>query len=325
MRTPGVVTWQRLSRGRRMVLVALVLGLAVGLLVAPFAYDAAVQPDPDRVAIVPIAGTMDGQNAADVTQRLTEVRQDRSVDAVVLVVNSPGGLSTAGEEIYQQVQRTAEEKPMVAVVDSVAASAGYKAMLPADEIYAKPASTVGSVGVILQRPEPVGPIDGVITSGPDKIDGQDTRGYEYSAEMIGAAFSDTVMDHRGDQLELTREEVEHARIYSGIEGERLGWVDGISDIQGAIQAAADNAELDEYTVRTYPYRVEVAFLDRSTYAAANQPEQRMITIDELVTPEADRVLPEVYMLPATAFPAGEVENDTTVNVTVVEGGEHDGE
>ena len=326
MRTPGAVTWRRLSRGQQMVVMAVVIGLVLGLLVAPFAYEAAVQPAPDRIAIVPIAGVMDGANAADVTQRLIEVRNDRSVDAVVLVVNSPGGLATAGEEIYQQVKRTSDEKPMVAVVDSVAASAGYKAVLPADEIYAKPASTVGSVGVILQPPPPTGPIDGVITSGPDKIGGQDVRGYEHSTAVIAAAFSEVVMDHRGDSLELTREEVEHARIYSGLEGAQLGWIDGIADIQGAIQAAADLAELDSYVVTALPYRTEIAFLDRSTYAAADQPEQRLMTIDELVSPAEDRVLPEIYMLPATAFSSQSAATIAETNTSMVgSGGASDGE
>lgn len=325
---PGIGRMRSLSAGRKVVIVALVLGLAFGLLIAPLAFEATVETSPDRIAVVPIVGVMDGSNTQDVTRRLTRARQDPSIDAVVLFVDSPGGLAVAGEEIFMQVERTAQEKPVVATVGLRAASAGYKAMLPAEEIYVKPASSVGSVGTILLRPEPVDPVDRLIESGPQKFDGDTPRGYEYNVQMIGQSFSRTVMEYRGDRLELTRAELEHARIYNGIEGVELGLVDGISDTQGAIQAAAELAELDSYDVTVMEYETEVRFLDRAAYTASTQPNKSMVTIDELVDPDGGEVVPTALMLPSAAISDLVVAeaNATPVNASTEDpGGDSDAE
>lgn len=321
MAGPGTTRFRSLSPGRKVLLTALVLGLVLGLLVAPFAYEATVDPRPDRIAVVPIVGVLEAQNTQDVIQRLEQARQDPSVEAVVIVVNSPGGFAVDGEEVFMAVERTAQKKPVVASVGLQAASAGYKATLPADEIYAKPASSVGSVGSILVRPEPVPPIEVMIETGPQKVDGQTPRGWEHGSEMIGGTFADTVIDYRGDQLQLSREELAHARIYTGIEGVELGLIDGISDTQGAIQAAADLAGLQGFEVSMMEYETEVRFLDRAAYTASTQPNKSMVSIEELVDTDGNEVVPTQLMLPAAAFgklAEAEEAEGATENVTDAE-------
>lgn len=308
MATPGTSAYRSLSPGRRAFVVALVLGLTVGLAVAPFAYDAASEPTPDRVAVIPIVGTIDGQNAADVTNRLIEARMDPTIQAVVLAINSPGGLAVAGEEIFMQVDRTAQEKPVVAVSSTMVASAGYKASLPADELHVKPNTIVGSIGTLFIRPDPIDPAEPIIHTGPRKLDLDTPRGHEYSTEQSGDSFVKTVVDYRGENLTLGEDELAHARVYSGVEAVHYGLADELGDVQGAIQAAADMAGLETYQVTRMNYETDVRFLDQTNYAHSTQENKTMIEVDYLIDAPNDRIVPQVLMLPHAAV-AGEF-NDT---------------
>ena len=313
MQSPGRARLQRLSPGRQVILLALCLGLVVGLAVSPFAYQASLEPSPNEIAVVPIVGTLDGQNSADVIQRLTEARMDSSVDAVVLVISSPGGLAVAGDEIFMQVDRTAQEKPVIAVADAMAASAAYKAAVPADEIYVKPHSMVGSVGSIFVRPDPIDPSEPVIHTGPHKLHLDTPRGHEYASQRGAANFLDIVMEYRGDELTISEEELAHARVYLGTEAVQYGLADDIADLQGGIQAAAELAELDSYTVRTMGYESEVRFLDRTNYAQSIQENKSMIGIDELIDSQDQRIMPQVLMLPHAAVVGQVNTTDAPVN------------
>src|SRR5215475_5199214 len=75
-----------------------------------------------------------------------------SAKAVIVHINSPGGTTSGSEELHDSLMRIKDEKPMVVVVDGLAASGGYIAALGADHIVAGETSLVGSIGVIFQFP-----------------------------------------------------------------------------------------------------------------------------------------------------------------------------
>lgn len=297
MVAPESARFESLSPFRKAVTVAVVLGLVIGLALAPIAYDLAAEPTVDRVAVVPIEGVLAGGNTQDVVERLIEARQDPSVKAVVLRINSPGGLAVDGEEIFQQVERTAQVKPVVASIGLQGTSAAYLAALPADEIYVRSSSSVGSVGAILIRPSPIDPIDVVVQTGPMKLVGDSPRGYEYRTETVGKTFAGLVLEYRTGKIELSSAELRHARVYTGVDGVELGLVDGVTDTQGAIQSAADLADLDRYEVQFFEYDTEVQFLDRAAYSHSTVDNKRMIGLDELVDTDGKEVVPTVVMLP----------------------------
>lgn len=87
----------------------------------------------------------------DLTARLQKARDDQSVKAVILRINSPGGTVTASDVMYREVRRFAAEsgKPVVASLDEIAASGGYFLALSSDYIVAEPTSITGSIGVII--------------------------------------------------------------------------------------------------------------------------------------------------------------------------------
>ena len=84
--------------------------------------------------------------------RLTEFADNESVKAIVVRINSPGGSVSASQEIYREIRRVREEssKPVIASLDTVAASGGYYIAVGCDSIVANPGSITGSIGVIAQ-------------------------------------------------------------------------------------------------------------------------------------------------------------------------------
>lgn len=228
------------------VLVLVVVGVVVGVALAPYAYSYATQSD-GTVAVVEVHGSITGETASGVVDNLREARQNDSVQAVVLDVNSNGGTASASEQLYLAVKRTAGEMPVVTSVTGSAFSGGYYAAAPTDEIYVTPASGVGSVGVRATLPAQGTPAN-QISSGPDKAGGSTVDEVRQRVETLQDAFVGSVMAERGDALELTREELAHAKVYSGAAGVENGLADEVGGVGAAIAAAADDAGLSDYEV-----------------------------------------------------------------------------
>ena len=145
--------------------VAVVAALVVSAVLAPVVWDYGTRSE-GSVAVVPIQGFVSSSSVDAVAEDLREARQNESIDAVVLKVDSPGGSAAASERLYMAVQRTAQELPVVASVQSMGASGAYYGMLPAERIYVTPSSMVGSVGVRGVVPAPTPSYE--VRSGPDK-------------------------------------------------------------------------------------------------------------------------------------------------------------
>jgi protease-4 len=102
----------------------------------------------DHVARVKVTGLITGDDAT--LKLLEEVKDADRVKAVLLRIDSPGGTTAGSEALYLSLRQLAEEKPVVAVMDTVAASGGYIAALAADHIVARGNTITGSVGVLFQ-------------------------------------------------------------------------------------------------------------------------------------------------------------------------------
>jgi protease-4 len=148
------------SRGR----VALIaLGAGVGVL-ALFVFTVwlilAVSddglPGGAKVAVVEVEGVIGvgvdrGSDTESIVRTLAEYRDDPAVRAVVLRIDSPGGVVAPTQEIFTAVRRLREtKKPVVASLGSVAASGGYYVAVSADRIFASPGTLTGSIGVVMQ-------------------------------------------------------------------------------------------------------------------------------------------------------------------------------
>lgn len=105
----------------------------------------------DQIARVRIDGLITGdQKTMDLLKR---VEREDGVKAVILRIDSPGGTTAGSEAVYDAVRQIAAKKPVVAVMDTVAASGGYITALAADHIVARGNTITGSIGVIFSMPE----------------------------------------------------------------------------------------------------------------------------------------------------------------------------
>ncbi|ELZ45823.1 signal peptide peptidase [Halorubrum californiense DSM 19288] len=232
---------------RHAVGVAAILAVAAGLLVAPGVYGAVTGPD-GTVAVIEIDGTIDSGTAQHVEDNLRDARTNDSIEAVVLEVDSGGGLPAQSERMYAAVDRTASVMPVYAAVDTLGASGAYLAIAPADRIYVAPsAQAVGSVGVAGTAPAPSGPNAG--TTGPDKR-GSDPDTQRERRQTLANLFIENVIEQRGDEIELDREAIAHADAYLGTEAVENGFADRFGFVDGAVADAASEAGIDDYTVDT---------------------------------------------------------------------------
>jgi protease-4 len=114
---------------------------------------------PKRIAVVEISGAivtkrMGPLPAADeraIRRTLAQVRDDRHVCGVILAIDSRGGSALASERIYREAWLTAQKKPVVALMENVAASGGYMIAAAAQRIVAQPLTLTGSIGVVSAR------------------------------------------------------------------------------------------------------------------------------------------------------------------------------
>lgn len=273
------------------------LGVILGGVAAPVAVGLASAPD-GTVAVVHIDGSISGAQATSYTAQMETARQE--ADAVVIVANSGGGSAPASEEMYMETVRTAAQMPVVAAVDGAAASGAYYAIAPARDIYVKPASTVGSVGVVAQAPPQIEPNDQITTTGPNKLTGGDRREFLHGLATIQSAFLAAVYEHRADRLTLERTELADAATYTGIDAVENGLADNVGDRTQAIDAAAAAAGIDSPNVIDLRQNdASPTFFTQSAYLASDAPERSMADVD--VYAEDPGGVPTYLMVPQAAF------------------------
>jgi protease-4 len=237
--------------------VVVVVAVLVATVLAPVVYSATTgsgDSEGPSVAVLTLRGGTSGANVAAISEDLRQVRNNDSVDAVVMRIDSPGGAVTSSEEFYLAMNRTAAEMPVVTYVEGYAASGGYFGIAPSDAIYVKPSSLVGSVGVVATLPAQLesqnAQVRSALRTGPDK-QLQTIDSVREELELLQNAFVGTVMEHRGDELTLSRTEVSNAATYRGTEAVQNGFADEIGTLESAIQRAAteaDSIEGDSYGV-----------------------------------------------------------------------------
>ena len=139
----------RLRRSRRLWRVLFFLALAVTVLAVVGRFALQQGGPGDRIARVSITGTIMTDPAR--LKILDKLAEDDAVKAVIVAINSPGGTTAGGEDLYEALGALRTKKPVVAVISELGASAAYMAAIGTDRIYARRLSIVGSIGVLFQH------------------------------------------------------------------------------------------------------------------------------------------------------------------------------
>lgn len=209
------------------------------------------------VAVIPVEGIIDAQQAEFVHAAVDAVLDDRDVKAVVLRVDSPGGGVTASDQIWYEIERIKKRGlPVVASYGSVAASGGYYISCAADHIMAEETTITGSIGVIAQvltledLMDKIGvqPVTLVATNSPEKSVANDIfrswndRDKTTVRTMLDAAyetFNKRVRDGRKTVLPdyTTVNTLANGSIYTAAQAKENGLIDSIGYLNDAIAAA----------------------------------------------------------------------------------------
>jgi protease-4 len=237
------------------ILLIVLLPLAIGVFLAN-----RLLPKP-QVGIVRLSYDIGSLSTYEIAEQLREARENPAIKAVVVIINSPGGSAAFSEELFLDVLATRRELPVVASIDLVAASGAYYMAAATNEIYAKPTSSVGSVGVIAALPGDAFIEEDLLTTGPYKAFGGTRDGYVRQIERAKLAFLSAVETGRGERLAIDSETLSRAEIYTGVQALEFGLVDGLASSEEALQRAAELAGLRDFeTVELYPLTFDTDFI-----------------------------------------------------------------
>ena len=221
----------------------------------------------EGVAVVVAAGDVlggrqpPGRIGGDSTSRLIRrARNDESAKAIVLRIDSPGGSVFASELIRRECELVREEgKPLVVSMGSTAASAAYFISSAADEIWARPSTVTGSIGIFALFPT----VDVALAKYLGvHLDGVGTTSYTgvfnpgrpldpRAAEAIQLWIDDSYRDFVARVAEARHQtwgevdRIARGRVWSGADALELGLVDRLGGLPEAIESAAKRAKLDE--------------------------------------------------------------------------------
>jgi protease-4 len=209
-------------------------------------------PTTSKVALIKVEGVINSSD--EILKRIKKVEEDKSLKALVLRVNSPGGAVGASQEVYTELLRLRDEykKPIVVSMGNVAASGGLYISLPADVIYAEGGTITGSIGVIIQKldvqklSDKIGVKVEVIKTGKFKdilnpFRGMTEEEKKYLLKLendVLEQFKKAVVENRKGKLKVDINQIADGRIFSGHQALEIGLVDKIGNLEDAINEAA---------------------------------------------------------------------------------------
>ncbi|MFN4309772.1 MAG: signal peptide peptidase SppA [Ferrovibrio sp.] len=208
-------------------------------------------------------------------EKLQEAAEDDRVRALIVHVNSPGGSTYGGEALFGAIRRVAEEKPVVSVIGTLGASAGYMIAIAGDQVLARETSLTGSIGVLFQTAEfsklmeKIGVSAETIVSGPLKDQPNPTRpmspeGRAQIQRMVQethAWFVKLVAERRNLPVE-TVSRLADGRVYSGRIALESGLIDGLGGLAEARDWLARNRGIAaELPLRDIPSEPPTGLLD----------------------------------------------------------------
>ncbi|MDD3250457.1 MAG: signal peptide peptidase SppA [Smithella sp.] len=239
------------------VVVGLILLAALGTVVYFMSYQAGIQSGgagskrfslADKIGVVPVEGVI--TDSLEIAENLEEFGKNRSIVAVVVRIDSPGGGVAASQEIYEAITALKKKKKVVASLGSVAASGGLLIACAADKIVANPGTITGSISAVMQFAnveelmKKIGVKSSVVKSGPYKDIGSPMREMSPEERIIIQDLIDDIYNQFIDVIvrdrKLPRQQViaiGDGRVFSGRKAMEYGLVDQLGDLTAAAKLA----------------------------------------------------------------------------------------
>lgn len=227
----------------------------------------------NKIAVIYATGDIvmgngtDGEIGSDGFSRaIREARRDSTIKAIVLRVNSPGGLSLASEVIWREMVLAKKAKPVIVSMGDVAASGGYYITAPADTILADPTTITGSIGVFgilynlkngLNNKLGIN-VETVNTNKHSDIYSMYRSVTAEERAVIQLGIEDTYQTFIGHVAEGRNipvskvDEIGQGRVWSGANALDIKLIDGFGGLKEAIKVAVKMAKLDSYRITELP-------------------------------------------------------------------------
>ncbi|HMM04287.1 signal peptide peptidase SppA [Dysgonomonas sp.] len=225
----------------------------------------------DIIAVLYAEGSItDGSGTDGITSKrfvkeLEKLKDNDKIKAVVFRVNSPGGSAYASEQIWKAVTDLKEKKPVVVSMGDYAASGGYYISCNASKIIAQPNTLTGSIGIFGMFPN----VEGLTKKVGLTFDNVKTNAHADFGDMTRPMRDDekAILQNyieRGYDLFLTRcsdgrgiaknslDSIAQGRVWTGNQAVKIGLVDELGGIDKAIEEAAKLANLEDYSLNSFP-------------------------------------------------------------------------
>jgi len=227
----------------------------------------------EKIGIIEVFGPI--EDSRILIDQLHDFRDNGSIKAIILRIDSPGGGVGPSQEIHTEVKKLTRKKPVIVSMGSVAASGGYYIAAPAKRIFANPGTITGSIGVIMsfanyqELMDNVGIKNRVVKSGQFKDTGSATRPFTSAEEELIQSLIDDVyaqfVEAVSSGRKMTYEQVARlsdGRIYSGRQAKTVGLVDDLGNLQDAIAYTAELTGMGDDPSLVYPRPENKNFLER---------------------------------------------------------------
>lgn len=228
--------------------------------------------DVPHVAVVDLIGPIaadEDASADSIDKALTDAFESETAQGVILRINSPGGSPVQSGILYREIMRLREAHPdkrLYAVITDSGASGAYYIAAAAEEIYADPASLVGSIGVIsdgfgfADAIKRFGVERRVFTAGENKamldsfspINAEQAQFFEGILTDIHQQFIDAVKQGRGERLKESPE-IFSGLVWSGRQALELGLVDGLASPAQVAREKFETTEIVNYSPKRSPF------------------------------------------------------------------------
>jgi protease-4 len=218
-----------------------IIPLVIGILLSLF-----VQRP--QIGVITLNDAIASGTAQELETQIIYARTHPEIKAVILVLNTPGGTVTDTESVYMELARLRQTKPVITMVEGMAASGGYYLLSGTDYVFAKPSSTIGNIGVLGYLPTPPTVISGLYSTGPYKLWGEPQASFIGELEMLKQGFYHAVLLGRGSRLKAPADVILRGQVYTGSDALRMGLIDELGSISQAYDKAAQMAHIAHYQV-----------------------------------------------------------------------------
>ena len=245
----------------------------------------------DKIAILVAEGEIVGTKGGDGSiasepfiKELRKLRDNKSVKAIVLRIDSPGGSSLASDNMWREIQLARKVKPIIASMSNYAASGGYYMAMGTDAIVAHPTTITGSIGIFAQwfnadkfLANKLGiTSDHVNTNAHSNFMNSPGELSDYERELIQKFVNDgyesfTTKAAAGRKMSVEKlKSLAGGRVWTGAQAKQIGLVDQLGGLEAAINLAAEKVKLKKGAYKTVVYPKAKSFIDQLLETAGSE-------------------------------------------------------